>query len=362
MYQSQRLPYGYEPTGDELFDRFAILVLKQLPKHTLHERINKTLQATGYQVDWDIDYSELAEWEDEYGGDPRYWQLRWLCDQAYFSSFGELGFTADIVKKIDEGVVDEGSYAAIDYFALYKADPSRALELIKQAIASAPDNAHFYYTQANLLQQYGANEAALDALCAGNAAFYNNPPKLYPFDKFESNPEYVVNKASQAVVGAISGLKVSAYLSMAAIPSVQLAKSSFTSCTSTISLETADELLAYARRFGERSDSDVLRILKTVVLLELVLDRVQEDGSAATADQARKLQQLVALSDKLKDKVITYVQSRTQQAQEPISAFQYCLDLYNEDAIDRKFVKTECLPILAEMAKIKLADNGDDSE
>jgi tetratricopeptide (TPR) repeat protein len=356
VYQSQRPPYGYEPTGDELYDRFALIVLKQQSKNPYYEVINNYLEAHGRQVNWGNDYSALAEWESEYSNDPRYWQLRWLCEQSSSNPIGGRDLTREVVQKIEEGVVDEGSYTTINYCALHKANPTKTLELIEQAITFAPENAHFHYVQAILLQEHGDDEGAFDALRRGNNAPRNDPPRAYPLDLMTSHFEYFDSKANQVMGGVLLGMKLSAHLTTEAIPSKQLARDLLASYKVALPLDVADDLLAYARRYGERSDSDVIRMLTTVVLMELVLDRIQTDSSVSTPEQKQKLQELIALRDKLKNKVSAYVKSRPQQAQVPISPFQSFVELWDDEAKDRAFIEAECLPILEEMAKIKLAD------
>ena len=62
----------YTPTGDELFDRYARAVIRrQAPRLWFTDAWAYNNPTAYFASD-----RQLAQWEDEFGNDPRYWQLR----------------------------------------------------------------------------------------------------------------------------------------------------------------------------------------------------------------------------------------------------------------------------------------------
>ncbi|HES57913.1 MAG TPA: hypothetical protein ENO21_00615, partial [Firmicutes bacterium] len=123
----------YRPTGDALFDQFATRALAEMPRYS-------ALQELGF--DWfnpqQYAYADLMpvvkNMEQDWGGDPRYWQLRWLTQQWSFVQSSTDSETQNVIDAIERGVVDENSYGAISYDSLYNTDPALALRYIGKAI------------------------------------------------------------------------------------------------------------------------------------------------------------------------------------------------------------------------------------
>jgi hypothetical protein len=204
------------------------------------------------------------------------------------------------------------------------------------------------------------NEGALHTLRAGNNAPQNDMPRIYPLGLMTDHPEYFEGIANQAVGGNLLNLALSGHI-IRVIQWKQLERGVIATYSDTLPLDVADDLLVYSRRYGERGDSNYIRMLWTIAQFDIALDRMQKDTIALTPEQMQRLQELVDLNAKFKDKVVALVKAQPSQAK-PTSPYRESADWWNDTLGERAFVESECLPILAEMAKIKLADSDGGSD
>ena len=255
----------YQPTGDELLDRYAVQFLTDLQESLEHP--TRFDESGHFPERYDKHSAMLLEsWEDEYGADPRYWQLRAQAakfggSQHPIVSSGQPLTITRLPELIDGGMTDEGLFALVDYRKLYEADSEKALELIHRASELYGENAHFHYLQAALELKAGKPAAAWEALARGNGAPRNDPPAIYPVSPACVDP------------GLFRGSRDSRAFYMAWITNyevfneaytIQLLKDfleiTFEGYPQTLTPERLDQLLLMSYRCTKRSDKPVLRI------------------------------------------------------------------------------------------------------
>lgn len=211
------------PTGDELFDRYAQACMEN--------------NWVGYQFDASAEFPAtlhpdvLAAWEDDFGSDPRYWQLCYFCMKhrlygdktnaelfaedeqsvsAYIEKFDRMEeeAVAALRQAEDRGVADSetmlllhpallrewdkqyelyfGNWSELEpptgltEIGLHREYEERELEILLKAVELDPEQAWAHYTLAKRHLMYGEPELAQAALVAGNRAAVNELPACFP--------------------------------------------------------------------------------------------------------------------------------------------------------------------------------------
>lgn len=193
---------GYRPTGDELFDRYARLVLSQQHKFRNEPWLHRTLAGLGIKLPISaaqpeaLDFAVLREWEAEFGDDPRYWELRAACSM-------DIG--ADTIPQMREkmltGVASSGMLMQVGIGPMLNDEPHRAMQLVEQVIAAEPDNSYAYYVKGDLLLEQGDQTGALAAYTAGNEAKDNRMPLAFPMSIIAEQPTRFTTPDERLVAG-----------------------------------------------------------------------------------------------------------------------------------------------------------------
>ncbi len=236
---------GYQPTGDALYDRYAQAVLAQPgwpPLNTALNELNlmETLRPL-YVNPLTLRDETLAQWEGEFGADPRYWQLRAYCyafrkcralgddDEPDLAGGARLlregwergaadaetlllihtwegwatgqpvereqerplreallarGYTAQGLAWMNEWDMEdalEGVELDIpEYYEIAPRFEQEELNLLNAAIALGPDECWPYWRRAIYRLYYGEPELGLADLRAGNAASDCRYPMCFP--------------------------------------------------------------------------------------------------------------------------------------------------------------------------------------
>ena len=213
------LPYRLDapplPTGDELFDRYAAQVHAQLLDGDYHGFINHA---------WVSD-EVLAQWEADFGDDPRYWELRFLCydNMSYFDRQYPEHYsvcTGFLQEAIDRGIAtantlmvlynylrfsDEERHRAQGEYRIEIA-PEFAMQLaalLDTAVELADDQAVPFYQRAFFRIEAGAIEEGLADLAIGNSQPMNTPSLPFPRGKVKAGINTLQPVGTAAVDGAI---------------------------------------------------------------------------------------------------------------------------------------------------------------
>jgi hypothetical protein len=211
-------------TGDALFDRYALEVDKRIEATTV-EQIAEVKYAAA------VPDSTLAAWENEFGADPRYWELRYFCAAA--AKPGAVlapGFSApaDFLKEARRrGAATANTLLLLDpelrreYNSQLDKQPEtdaelaqsiatmqRAekdeLELLDAAVALGANEAWPYYTRAMYWFDLGEEDRGIAELEAGNAAPINVLPRPWPLPDIAGAVCKSAVPGSTAVCGAIT--------------------------------------------------------------------------------------------------------------------------------------------------------------
>jgi hypothetical protein len=164
-----------EPTGDQLYDDYAKLFIKQFNRAYPNDFVLWVeLHIFKCPNIRDVDLSEVKCWEEKYADDPRYWQLR------RDSGADGAALTKVFEDSIRRGVYDEASF----YYSAWHPDRSyttfSAQECYDPAIALNPDNAYYYYMKAFYYLHNRRYDDSWEALKQGNAASECYIPHQFP--------------------------------------------------------------------------------------------------------------------------------------------------------------------------------------
>jgi hypothetical protein len=183
---------AFTPTGDALWDKYASALLDGMKQQPLAP----TSPAGGWRAPVVPD-SVLAQWEPQFGNDPRYWQLRYFerrragMPRPGGASIGmgqqELQRALSPPGGIPTGALEEGDQRGIsdaaslwcEYLALGASDSTRRSALLDRLVQQMPEESFSWYLRGLAECRAGAWSAGLADLKAGNAAPHNRVP--YPF-------------------------------------------------------------------------------------------------------------------------------------------------------------------------------------
>ena len=228
------------PTGDALFDHYAQALVEA--------NAGRLFFATedGSQL-ISLTDGELASWEAEFGGDPRYWQLRYSCTrqipakiEADLKARGLSPRVHYLEQARERGAVDAAVLyqLAREYYGMWyeqlplvrPADPSvrperadaleieariiehhgeELLAILDEAVAAAPEESFPYYRRARFQLARGEAGQALTDLARGNAAPANRWPESFPYS-------FVIERLSRGELSGnetLTGLVLAVHLS-----------------------------------------------------------------------------------------------------------------------------------------------------
>lgn len=242
----------YQPTGDALYDRYATAVISRQRWILFHG---------GKHHPTYLPDSMLAEWEDEFGSDPRYWQLRYFCarHKGAFGSGGRAQFPRSplgylfglrrwdteptdrersawkhLQTGVDKGAADwmtleilgretkrlreyaeNAEMALIDTLdldereirqlkiELNREQEQKELARIDAVIDADPSQAWPYYRRARYWFYYGEGELALADLKVGNAVPNNEMSKVFPVSLLMERIESGDHLGNKILAGAV---------------------------------------------------------------------------------------------------------------------------------------------------------------
>ncbi len=221
------------PTGDALFDRLALAADQRMLS-------TSALDFSAWTEEGGIPDAELAAWESDFAGDPRYWELRYFSATstrlapATLSGYSKPAeFLLEIVRQGQATadtylmlVLDEDADACLaalplaglvpaplpgaDGMTPADADAARQrtqeqaqLALLNAAAELDPRQAWAYYLRASFWFDIGEQELGLRELQAGNSAPDISLPVPWPVELIRHAPMADLPPGSAAVCGAI---------------------------------------------------------------------------------------------------------------------------------------------------------------
>jgi len=296
----------YQPTGDELFDRTMRWVMKE--RRRLGRQPSKTSiwlaqNFSFYSVpDPQVDYSDLLKLEQKYADDPRYWQLLrqitdtdgFLLGNSIYPSTDPLITRDNYYRKLAEGKCNTASFYLVPWKSVRVEDEGLFAELVDSAISLDPDNAFYYFSKADYVQQFGELEEAIRLTHLGNSASLNYLP--LPFiqqELLEFGDSFSSKESKEAAV----------ILNSIALPNYIKIKESYKECCVGIALglplETADEYIVRARRMGQAQNVRLVEQNVAAVLAELLLDYISAECIELDSGQQRELDTIVSTLDSI---------------------------------------------------------------
>ena len=212
----------YEPVGDELFDRTAQWVLKELKQQeagdlgmALMWLLNPGPHENMYPPA--VDLTELLSWESEFGDDPRYWQLRYRCTadipgeivneyeaagldpRLYYlevareeghadaatlwvlwGAYRELWIEEYLEGNTDEELKPWELEVHEQELVLMERHGAELTALLDEMVSASPELSWPYYRRARHHYIMGNHAAALADLRRGNTAPDNEMPDVFP--------------------------------------------------------------------------------------------------------------------------------------------------------------------------------------
>jgi hypothetical protein len=227
------------PTGDALFDRYALAVDGRINAANAGKTNSQDKLAA-------LSDADLAQWESEFGGDVRYWELRYLCAlnnagqtplSAGFAKPGDfldeasrrniatantllvryrelcMGHEAELKpfepKRQPQGAGESGASPAApppldpQAASIIKRQQQEQLALLDAAVAAAPEMAWPRYMRGLYWLERGEQAKGLKDLAAGNAAPDCPVPQPWPLGCIADAPAQAVPPGSAAVCGEI---------------------------------------------------------------------------------------------------------------------------------------------------------------
>ncbi|GEM_PF-2288956 len=275
----------YEPVGDELFDRTAQWVLKELKQQeagdlgmALMWLLNPGPHENMYPPA--VDLTELLSWESEFGDDPRYWQLL-LRTGNIEPALAGIPYSAPtpiidqqaFVEKLELLSAGTDSYFVLSWRVLAGKDEERALQLVESAINLDPANSFFYYRKADILQGLGELDGAREAVRQGNAARRNYVPEPFPQNVLRQHRDEFTTHDSRVAAAVLwcDSRRSGNYITWK-----EKAKEVCVACALGMPVELADEYLLRYRRAGQMHDQCIDGQVVAATCATILIDYITE--------------------------------------------------------------------------------------
>jgi hypothetical protein len=306
----------YQPTGDELYDRFARLTLKELRRcnyNAAAPREDAKYTEYMYRIKYvhlpaKLDYEKLRDWEADFKDDPRYWQLRVECGVDSVMGSLRKDDTHDLNSKlrasIDRGIADPASYILLPWNVLLDEDEDAAFKYLDKAVAADAGNCYWNYRKAPIMMRYGETDAAWEAVKNGNAAPTNK--MLYPFPICTLRDlEYRSDApGNQAVAGVIYDMEVSDIENI--IKRKESAKEACICMALGYPLTLGDDWLTMEKRFGQAEGTPSMYPVVGTALVFTLVKYVTEECIEVEAQYRNEVKAVLALYSDLNDRSTFY--------------------------------------------------------
>jgi len=314
----------FTPTGDALYDRYARAVIRRQAWKLFH--------AAGMHPATLPDRL-LAGWEDDFGSDPRYWQLRYWCALHCIDNYtvlsrhhpwevtpGPVQSEADqyLIQAYERDVADADTLWFLfeeqrvtrreSWFELEteiealpagerrkklqvqsQMEEQQELNLLNAMVGAGPDQAWPYYWRARYWFNLGEQDLARADLRAGNQAADNHIPRLFPVSAVYQSLDRDSAYGNQCVAGAV--LEVYGY---SAVPNwvkwQETGKEVEMALALGGDLGLASEFHRFACRLGQAGDAAAMELIYSELLIAMLPEYLlTELADGLTADERRAL-------------------------------------------------------------------------
>jgi hypothetical protein len=302
------------PTGDGLFDRLALVI---------DERVNAldSFDIMGVFTAAAVPDEVLAQWADDFGNDPRYWELRYICKKRSVTepTIAELEASLELLMERAEheaaatqfleeayarGIASSNTLLLLyeEKRALFRKaarnvdenegspyspeSASELLTILNEAVELGPDQAWPYYMRALYWYENDQPGRGLVDIQAGNLAPYSQYPAPFPVHMVTAGLGADKPTGSAVVSGAVF---LADFLGIPATISAKKAlKSSLTEASLTQNPEVLEAWHQFGCRFANGMDADFLFSLIAIVLTKMVRTAAIEDPSLKIDDPRRE--------------------------------------------------------------------------
>lgn len=276
------LQFHYEPTGDELYDRFAKLVLGEFRSRGF----GLTTPGDGGFVNTQWEYAEkpinfdrLKYWEDEFQDDPRYPDLLVICGlYSLFVTNSETQETycrESVRERILAGEYSEGYtwlfHETLPHFVnLTSRDDDLLIDFTSMAIAENPRNSYWYYRQADNYMFLGETELAWEFVRKGNEAAENNCIAPFPLSTLSDDAYRSEATGNLIVQGVVAQL---GYENRPEHIRTRDRYKEVCICTALgFPLEMAEDWLIRARREGQMRGGNLRRLTSSTANAQILVN------------------------------------------------------------------------------------------
>ena len=310
---AQDLSAPPQPTGDALFDRYAILVDQQI-NDLGYEDI------TEFDTAAIVPDAELAQLAGEFGADPRYWELRYFCMKHSESDSTSKKQLADpslrnqraahrdkaleFLEEARESGIATANTLMLLYWEkreqlqaadppvyeelVYEFTPEAAAELLAiadEAVAAGVDEAWPYYTRAMYWYETGQPEHGLADIETGNTQQVNRYPVPFPLHTIAKG----LNDSSPAGNAAVSGVFIAVGLNVLPSPVIRKAIKATLAETKLDDDSQAYEIWhQFGCRLAESRNEDLIFGLFGLACLNNIRETALDDTSLGADDPRRE--------------------------------------------------------------------------
>ena len=298
------LPAGfteYVPTGDELWDRYAQALLEQIGWQVLDFENQPTSIFNSV-----LPQETILEWEDDFGDDPRYWQLCYVnADRLTPDEYGNgakiKGYTYSgpepmtyLERAMEMGVTDNATFFLLAYARLGEWDvqPGEYSEerVLDWLVEQCPDESEAYYRRAEYWLKSGDWDKGLADLEAGNVAKNNRILMPFPFSFVVDAAKNKTLVGNDIAAGAVSGDLMFPYVLGNIIEVKRNLRSQFERLIQGHSTDELVPWVAFSCRYGSVENGKTLRWYAGSMYLGMIAENLLVDnGDQLSRDQRAAL-------------------------------------------------------------------------
>ena len=355
-----------QPTGDALFDRYAEFVDTKVNAAD-YQNID-TFKEAGF-----VPEIVLGRWEEDFGADPRYWELRYVaCNKqdgeevGFLEEARERGITSAntlmlLYRERREELRQQEKIDRESHIYPYTAEEAAELRVLAdEAIAVGENEAWPYYMRALYWFENGQLQQGLADLRAGNLQPVNICPVAYPSGLIRRGLLEPVPAGSAVVGGAFligPDLKANRLSSLSILMKKALA-ACLDEADAAEKVDVMETWHQFACRMVESGEADWMLHMVAMILCGVIRDAALQDPLIATSDAQREtLGRLLGAKENMKASfrgrgsefdVMTAILTLALAGK----GRGGCLAMYLDASVDQRLLSTEVKPMFREISEV----------